>query len=118
MNIINLDQHLIRSFSCHLRFFQFSIQALLCQLITRIDSANCSSNMSGVNQPLAIILFFFNLIGLAVIKCSKVFNRKLFLVGFGINILLVGIMMLVGLLGIGETNSCANNKVMNRFIGF
>lgn len=42
----------------------------------------------------------------------------MFIVGFVINLILVAVMMLIGLLGIGETNSCAANKIVNRFVGF
>lgn len=46
------------------------------------------------------------------------FNQKVFYSLYAVNIILSGVVMIVGFGGIGETNSCANNKVIHRYAGF
>lgn len=114
---LTIDQQVIRTYSCHLRYFQFAIQALLCHLITKIDSNSCSSTISSIGQPISVILLIFNAVALAIIRCTKSFNQKIFMICFIFNLVLTIIIMLFGLFGIGETNSCANNRVLHRFVG-
>ena len=113
-----VDQPVIRTYSCHLRFLQLGLQTLIAQLISKIDSVNCSSLVSSAGQPISIALIILNSISLFVLRFQKTYNKKIFWVAFGFNLLFAGIMMLIGLLGIGELNSCANNKVLHRFVGF
>lgn len=114
-----VDQPVIRTFSSHLRFFQLALQTLVAQFISRIDAVNCSTLVSSAGQPIAIALLIFNLIALLVLKFSKQsYSKRIFWGAYAFNLLLSGIVMIIGLLGIGEANSCANNKVLHRFVGF
>lgn len=113
----SIDQPITRTYSTHLRYFQFAIQATLCHLITRIDSNSCSSTISSIGQPISIILLVFNAVALVILRCTKTYSRKIFIFALVVNVILTGVIMLFGLFGIGETNSCANNRVLHRFVG-
>lgn len=113
----SINQPIIRTYSSHLRYFQFAIQATLCHLITRIDSNSCSSTISSVGQPISIILLVFNAVALAILKCTKTYSRRICIGSLILNLILTSAIMLFGLFGIGETNSCANNRVLHRFVG-
>lgn len=111
------DQQIIRTYSSHLRFLQLGVQIFICQMISKIDKKGCSTTISSVGQPICIILAILNIIALAVIKYMKVFNKNIFIVVFVINVVLSSVLAFVGLIGIGEINSCANNRVLMRFVG-
>ena len=98
---LSIDQQVIRTYSSHLRFFQLGLQTFLCQLISKIDNKGCSTTISSVGQPVCIVLLLFNLVALSVIKYTKSFSSKAFIVAFVINLGLSSVLMFVGLLGIG-----------------
>lgn len=63
-------------------------------------------------------MLIINLIAVLVIKIKGYWNRKVFFAVFAVDVVLAGVAMVVALGGIGESNSCANNHVVHRFVGF
>lgn len=50
-----------------------------------------------------------------VTHCTNSFQRILFFVCFILNLLFAGIIVILGVIGLAEYNSCANNRVLHRF---
>lgn len=98
MDRVPSDQPVIRTFSNHLRFLQFSAQVLLSLLVSRQADLRCSTQMASVATPLCIVLLILNSIIAVGIKFGKVYNRRLLLGSWVVNLLVVGVLMVLGLL--------------------
>lgn len=94
------------------------MQLLIAQLISKISNTDCSQTLVTIGLPITYIILAINTIAIIVLRCKQWFNRKVFFVLYGINIVLAGVIMILGFGGIGESNSCANNKVVHRYCGF
>lgn len=116
--MVDVNEPVSRAFSVSLRFLQLGLQLLTAQLISRISSENCSQTLVTIGLPISYIFLGVNLLAIFIIHCRKMYNRKIFFTYYAANIILAGVIMVVGLGGIGETNSCANNRVVHRFAGF
>lgn len=115
--MVDVNEPISRAFSISLRFFQFGTQLLVSQLISKISNDDCSQTLTTIGLPISYILLGINLIAILVLKIKKVFNRNIFFIFYGVNVILAGVCMIVALGGIGEANSCANNKVVHKFVG-
>jgi len=51
-----------------------------------------------------------------VTRCTQHFPRIFFFVCFILNIILAAIILILGIVGLAEYNSCANNRVLHRFV--
>lgn len=74
--------------------------------------------MVTIGLPISYILLGLNFIAIILLRWKKLYNRKVFFALYAADVILAGVIMVVGLGGIGESNSCANNKVMHRYAGF
>ncbi len=83
-----------------------------------MSRVNCSTTMLSISQPISVILLLINLAGICLIKFSNMYSKRLFIGIFFSNMGFSVLLTVMGLLEMGENNSCANNKVMHRFIGF
>lgn len=116
--MVDVNEPLSRAFSISLRFFQFGLQLMVAQFISKIVNNDCSQTLVTIGLPISYILLGLNFIAILLFRWKNIFNRKAFFILYGINIILAGVVMIVGFGGIGETNSCANNKVVHRYVGF
>lgn len=116
--MVDVNEPISRAFTIGLRFLQLGLQILIGQLISKISNDNCSQTLVTIGLPMSYIFLGMNLIAILVIHCKKLYNRRIFFTYYAANIILAGVIMVVGLGGIGETNSCANNRVVHRFAGF
>jgi len=57
-----------------------------------------------------------NLIAMIVTRCTSHFPRIFFFICFIVNIILASIIVILGIVGMQEYNSCANNRVLHRFV--
>ena len=97
-----MDQPVTRTFSCSLRFLQLALQTIVALLIAKIGSTGCSTMIITVGQPVFAALLIINLFSVLLTKCTnKVLNTKVFWAIYAINVVLAGILVIVGLLGIG-----------------
>lgn len=116
--MVNVNEPISRAFSINLRFLQLGLQLLISQLISKIANTDCSTTVVTIGLPISYILIAINLISIVVIRWKQAFNRKVFFAHYALNIILAGVAMVVGLGGIGEPNSCANNRVLHKYVGF
>lgn len=91
---------------------------MIAQFISKIGNTDCSSTVVTIGLPISYILVGINILSIIILRCKQVFNRRIFFAHYAANIILAGVAMVIGLGGIGEPNSCANNKVLHRFVGF
>jgi hypothetical protein len=73
--------------------------------------------MVTIGLPISYILIGINVLSILIIRCKAWFNRKVFFAHYAVNIILAGVVMVVGFGGIGEPKRCANNKVLHRYVG-
>lgn len=98
----SLDQPVIRTFSSYLRFFQLALQVLVGILISRMGNNGCSTMMTTVGEGIVFVLLILNLLGMGIIKCvHKLVSSRVFWISYAINVVLAGVLFIVGLLGIG-----------------
>ena len=50
-----------------------------------------------------------------VTRCTNTFARIFFFIMFAANLILAGIILFLGMVGLAEYNTCANNRVLHRF---
>lgn len=91
---------------------------MTAQLISKIANTDCSTTLITIGLPISYILIGLNLLALLLFRWKQTFHRPAFFVLYALNIILAGVVMIVGFGGIGETNSCAGNKVVHRYVGF
>ena len=116
--MVDVNEPLSRAFSISLRFFQLGLQLMISQFVSKIGNTDCSQTLVTIGLPISYILLGLNVIAIIIFRCKQMFNRKAFFILYALNIILAGVVMIVGFGGIGETNSCANNKVLHRYVGF
>lgn len=114
---VNINQPRSRAFTIFLRYLQLSLQLIIALEISKIDALNCTDTMLKIGQPVSIIMLVFNLLAVAILRCRQGFDRRIFFVAFAINIILAGVSMVVGFGEVGQSNSCAGNKVLSLFTG-
>ena len=91
---------------------------MIAQFISKIGNTDCSQTLITIGLPISYILLGINIIAIILFRVRRLFNRKVFFVYYAVNIILAGVIMIVGFGGIGESNSCANNQVLHRYSGF
>jgi hypothetical protein len=74
---------------------------MIAQFISKIANTDCSTTMITIGLPISYILIGINLLSIIIIRWKQLFNRKVFFVLYAINIILAGVVMVVGLGGIG-----------------
>jgi hypothetical protein len=116
--MVDVNEPLSRAFTINLRFLQLGLQLMLAQLISKIANTDCSTTLITIGLPISYILIAINIISILLIRWKQLFNRKIFFAHYAVNIILAGVAMVVGLGGIGEPNSCANNRVLHKYVGF
>lgn len=116
--MVDVNEPISRAFSINLRFLQLGLQLMIAQFISKISNTDCSTTMITIGLPISYILIGINLLAIIIIRWKQMFNRRVFFALYAANIILTGVVMVVGLGAIGEPNSCANNTVMHRFVGF
>jgi len=95
----------------YLRYFQFGLQILIAAFISKANATDCSQNYQNLGIPVSYIIITLNLLAMIITRCSDRFPRIFFFVSFVINLILVAIIVVSGLIGMADTNSCANNRV-------
>ena len=115
---VDINEAKSRAFNFFLRFLQLGIQVFIATEISRIDHHQCSNTFVTIAVPISLILVAINLIFILVIRCRENFPRVPFFVVLGANYIMGGVIMVMGFAEIGESNSCANNKILHRFGGF
>lgn len=73
----------------------------MAQLISKISNTDCSQTLVTIGLPISYIILGLNLIAILVIRCKQWFNRKVFFVFYAVNVILAGVVMIVGFGGIG-----------------
>lgn len=73
----------------------------MAQLISKISNTDCSQTLVTIGLPISYIILGLNLIAILVIRCKQWFNRKVFFVFYAVNVILAGVIMIVGFGGIG-----------------
>lgn len=116
--MVDVNEPISRGFSISLRFFQLGLELMIAQFVSKIANEDCSQTLVTIGLPISYILLGINLVAILLLRCRQVFNQKAFYVLCAVNVILAGVVMIVGFGGIGETNSCANNKVVHRYAGF
>lgn len=115
---VDINEAKSRQFNLLLRFFQFGLQIFVSSYISKVDNIGCSTTFVTISIPISYILLIFNAIALAVTRCRDNYSRVLFFIALGANFIMVGVVMVIGFSEIGESNSCANNKIVHRYAGF
>lgn len=105
-----------RTFNMYLRYFQMGLQVIIAAKLAEINSAACQQTFQKVGFYTAVLLVFINLIAMIVTRCSHHFPRVFFFIMFVVNLLLAGVIVVLGIVGLAEYNSCANNRVLHRFV--
>jgi hypothetical protein len=95
----------------YLRYFQFGLQILIAAFISKANATYCSQTYQNLGIPVSYIIIALNLLAMIITRCSDRFPRIFFFVSFVINLILVAIIVVSGLIGMADTNSCANNRV-------
>lgn len=98
---MDISEPITRSFNISLRFFHLGLQLLVSQLISKINNNECSTTLLTIGLPISYIILIINLIAILVMKLKGFWNRKVFFVLFGVNVVLAGVCMVVGLGGMG-----------------
>lgn len=115
---MDVNERKSRAFNLLLRFFHLGLQIFIASYISKIDNASCSQTFHTICLPISYILLILNLLAIVIIRCRDNFNRTLFFVVLGANAIMAAVTLIMGFAGIGESNSCANNKIIHRFAGF
>ena len=115
---VDINEAKSRAFNLLLRFCQLGIQIFVASYISKVDHISCSSTFLTICLPISYILILFNILGILILRCRDAFSRTPFFVALAIDFILAGIVLVMGFAEIGESNSCANNKILHRFGGF
>jgi len=100
----------------YLRYFQFGLQILVAAFISQVNSTDCVQTYHKIGIPVSYILIGLNLLAMIITRCSDRFPRIFFFISFVINLILAAIIVILGLIGVADTSSCANNRVLHRFV--
>lgn len=100
----------------YLRYFQFGLQILVAAFISLANSSDCAKTYQTIGLPVSYIIIGLNLLAMIVTRCTDRFPRVFFFISFIINLLLAAIIVVLGLIGIADTNTCANNRVLHRIV--
>ncbi len=74
---------------------------MIAQFISKISNTDCSQTLVTIGLPVCYILLALNAIAIIVLRCKQWFNRKVFFVLYAVNVILAGVIMIVGFGGIG-----------------
>jgi hypothetical protein len=99
--MVDVNEPLSRAFSISLRFFQLGLELMIAQFISKISNADCSQTLVTIGLPISYILLGLNAIAIFIFRCKQVFNRTAFFILYAANIILAGVVMIVGFGGIG-----------------
>lgn len=113
---MDINEPKSRSFNMYLRYFQMGLQVLIASKLSEINSTSCEYTFQRIGQIVTIGLIAINLIAMIVTRCTTNFPRAFFFVIFIIDLILAAIITILGIVGMTEYNSCANNRVLHRFV--
>lgn len=74
---------------------------MIAQFVSKIANEDCSQTLVTIGLPISYILLGINLIAILLLRCRQVFNQKAFYVLCAVNVILAGVIMIVGFGGIG-----------------
>ncbi len=92
------------------------LQVLIASKLSEINSASCEFTFQKIGQIITIAIILLNLIAMIVTRCADNFPRIFFFIIFLIDLILAAIVIVLGIVGMQEYNSCANNRVLHRFV--
>jgi|LakMenEpi03Aug12_release.lakeMendotaPanAssembly.Ray.scaffolds.fasta_scaffold79201_3 hypothetical protein len=99
--MVDVNEPISRAFCISLRFLQLGLSLMIAQFVSKIANTDCSKTLVTIGLPISYILLGINIIAIIVFRCKQIFNRKVFFVYYAINIILAGVMMIIGFGGIG-----------------
>jgi hypothetical protein len=100
----------------YLRFFQFGLQILIAAFISKANATGCFQAYHTVGLPISYIIIGLNLLAMIITRCNDRFPRIFFFVSFVIDLILAAIIVILGLIGMADTNSCANDRVLHKIV--
>lgn len=99
--MVDVNDAISRGFTICLRYFHLGLQLMIAQFISKIQNTDCSQTMVTIGLPISYILLGINAIAILVIRWKQLYNRKVFFGLYAANVVLAGVIMVVGLGGIG-----------------
>jgi hypothetical protein len=99
--MVDVNQPISRAFCISLRFLQLGLSLMIAQFISKIDNTNCSQTLVTIGLPISYILLAINILAIIIFRIRKAFHRIVFFVYYAINIILAGVVMILGFGGIG-----------------
>ena len=104
------------SFTVYLRCLQYGFQLLIAILLARfVALPKCESQFDGIALVISIILIIINILAILMNRCIDTFARCQFFTVFGLDIVMAGVILVLGITGESSRNTCGPDQVLNRF---